>query len=349
MYDLLIIGAGPAGLAAATHAHSNGLSYLLLERADHIADTVFAYQARKFVMTEPSMIPTRSDLPFQAGSRESILDSWQRHVADKKLNVHLNAEVKTLVKEGDRFILGTAPGERYEARNVILAMGTQGNPRKLGVPGEELDNVRNRLVDAAEFQDRDILVVGAGDSALEVAIALAKENRVGLVVRGSEITRANQILMKEVLSLQASGQMTIYYNATVKHVHQGYADLTVRGDVVRVPAEFIFLKLGADPPRKFFESIGVRYSGSSKDARQILSPVYESTLPGLFIIGAASGRDLIKLGAAACCHGRAGVARDVSVGDGAPVHRRRDHHPPERLHQSLSGHRLRPRRTVEAP
>jgi CRP-like cAMP-binding protein/thioredoxin reductase/Fe-S-cluster-containing hydrogenase component 2 len=296
-YDLLIVGSGPAGLATASHARDNGLAYALLERTDHLADTIDSYQARKFVMAEPVMIPARGDLPFEAGSRESILDAWQRHVADKTLDVVFNADVKSLDKKpGGGFVLKTAAGAVYESKSVVLAMGTQGNPRKLGVAGDSLPHVKYRLVDPAEHQDQDILVVGAGDSALEIAIALSDENRVGLVVRGSEITRANEILTREILSRQAAGRMTVWYNATVREVFEGYADLTVRGDVTRVPAELIFLKLGADPPRRFFEAAGIRYSGDAKDARPILSPVHESSVPGLFLIGAASGRDLIKLG-----------------------------------------------------
>src|SRR5205085_11853181 len=196
----------------------------------------------------------------------------------------------------DALPICTAAGDEYDAAKIILAMGTQGNPRKLGVPGEDMPHVRYRLVDPAEHRDQDILVVGAGDSALEIAIALAEENRVGLVVRRPEIARANEVLTKEVLSLQANGALTVYFNANVKQVYPGYVDLSVRGDVTRIPAELIFLKLGADAPRKFFESIGVTYSGNGKDARPLLSPVYESSVPGLFLIGAASGRDLIKLG-----------------------------------------------------
>ncbi len=295
-HDLIIVGSGPAGLAAASHAQANGIDYVLLERTDHLADTVDAYQARKYVMAEPMMIPARGEVPFQAGSRESILDAWAEHVRERKLNVRFNAEVKAIARENGRFRVRTAAGDEYDAASVILAMGTQGNPRKLGVPGEEMPHVRYRLVDPAEHRDQDILVVGAGDSALEIAIALAEENRVGLVVRGPEIARANEVLTKEVLGLQATGQLTVYYNANVKQVYAGYADLSVRGEVTRIPVELIFLKLGADPPRKFFESIGIKFTGEAKDARPQLSAVHETSVPGLFLIGAASGRDLIKLG-----------------------------------------------------
>ena len=295
-FELIIVGSGPAGLAAASHAQANGIPYALLERTDHLADTVDSYQARKYVMAEPMMIPGRGEVPFQAGSREAILKAWTEHVNERTLNVRFKAEVKTIAREGERFRIRTAAGDEYDAAHVILAMGTQGNPRKLGVPGEELPHVRFRLVDPAEHREQDILVVGAGDSALEIAIALAEGNRVGLVVRGPEIARANEVLTKEVLSLQATGELTIYFNAGVKQVYPGYADLSVRGEVTRVPAELIFLKLGADAPRKFFESIGIRYSSDGKDARPLLSPVHESSVSGLFLIGAASGRDLIKLG-----------------------------------------------------
>ena len=123
-YDLAIIGGGPAGLATASHAQANGMKYILLERTDHLADTIYNYQARKFVMAEPAVIPARSDLPFQPGSREAILDAWQRHVSDQKLNVQLKAELKTLSKAGDRFVVGTAADR--STGTAVLAYRVQG-------------------------------------------------------------------------------------------------------------------------------------------------------------------------------------------------------------------------------
>ncbi|HEY0511401.1 MAG TPA: cyclic nucleotide-binding domain-containing protein [Thermoanaerobaculia bacterium] len=292
----MIVGSGPAGLSAAAQAAAGGLSYVVLERTDHLADTICCYQKRKHVMAEPGMIPQRGEIPFAAGSRESILDAWSRFVAERRLEVHFRREMVGLEKvDGGGFRVRT-PADEYQARHVVLALGTQGNPRLLGVPGEDLPHVATRLVDPDEFQDLDILVVGAGDSALEVAIALAPHNRVGLVVRTPEILKAKESLEREVLGLAARGQMKIHFSSSVARVGPDSAELKTAAGPVTVPARRIILKLGATPPRGLLEGIGVQFSGTGRESKPVLSQRYESSVPGIYLIGAITGRDLIRLG-----------------------------------------------------
>jgi CRP-like cAMP-binding protein/thioredoxin reductase len=291
----VIVGSGPAGLAAAAQAAASGLPYVVLERTDHLADTVHCYQKRKHVMAEPGMIPQRGEIPFAAGARESVLDVWSRFAGERRLNVRFRQEMLGLERPDAGFLVRTATDE-YEAANVILAIGTQGNPRRLGAPGEELPHVSTRLVDPDEFRDVDILVVGGGDSALEVAIALAPHNRVGLVVRTPEILKAKESLEREVLGLQARGQMKIYFSSTVARVEPDFAELKTPDGPVTVPARQIILKLGATPPRGLLEGMGVQFAGSGRESKPVLSYRYESSVPGLYLIGAVTGRDLIKLG-----------------------------------------------------
>ena len=291
----MIVGSGPAGLSAAAQAAANGLEYVVLERTDHLADTLHCYQKRKHVMAEPGMIPQRGDLPFAAGSRESILDAWAAFSAERRLDVRFRQEMTGLEKAGDRFLVRTAADE-YDAGRVILALGTQGNPRGLGAPGEDLPHVSTRLVDPDEVRDEDVLVVGAGDSALEVAIALAPHNRVGLVVRTPEILKAKESLEREVLGLQARGQMKIHFSSSVARIERDTAELKTGDGLVRVPAQRIILKLGATPPRGLLEGIGVKFAGTGRESKPVLSYQYESSVPGLYLIGAVTGRDLIKLG-----------------------------------------------------
>lgn len=295
-HELVIVGAGPGGLAAAAHARELGLDCLLLERSNHLADTVFCYQARKHVMAEPALVPLRSELTFAAGSRESILESWQHSVETRRLPVRFGAELVRLERLADGFFrLGLKGGESLEARKVVLALGTQGNPRPLGVPGEDLPHVVTRLVDPAAFSGADLMVVGAGDSALEIAIALASANTVSLVVRGSEITKAKASLEREVLALERGKKLRIFFGSTVTRVNHATVELQTPDGPKTVPVRQVFLKLGADPPRRLLESWGVTFRGQGREARPALSPTYESAVPGLFLIGAVAGADLIKL------------------------------------------------------
>jgi len=300
-YDLAIVGAGPAGLAAAARARANGVSYVVLERTDHLADTVHRYQKRKLVMAEPSPVPRRSELPFEAGSREEVLGSWQRFVAEAGLEVRFEREVTGVERRGDGFLLRArrgegGPTEEVRAARVVLALGTRGNPRRLGVPGEDLPHVAYRLEDPDAHADEEIVVVGAGDSALEVALALSERNRVHLVVRTPEIVRAKERLEREVVARESSGQVQIHYRTTVRRIGDGFVDLAGADADLRVTAGRVIVQIGADPPRKLLEGWGIDFAGDARDARPVLGPGYESTVPGLHLIGAVSGRDLIKLG-----------------------------------------------------
>ncbi|MGD2115434.1 MAG: cyclic nucleotide-binding domain-containing protein [Acidobacteriota bacterium] len=297
-HDLVVVGAGPAGLSAAGHAREEGLSCVLLERTEHLADTVFRYQKRKHVMAEPGLIPLRSPLGFEAGSREAVLAAWERFAAERDLDVRFRHEVTAVEKEAPDggFLVRTAAGAAFAAPHVVLALGTQGNPRKLGVPGEDLPHVTDRLVDPAEHRDRDVVVVGAGDSALEVALALCEANRVSLVVRKPEIVRAKEALEREALQRQAAGELTIHFSTTVERVEEGAIVLASPDGVLEQPADLVIAKIGTYPPRAFLEGLGIELTGPGREAPPKLGRGYESSVPGLHLIGAVSGRDLIKLG-----------------------------------------------------
>ena len=293
-HQLVIVGAGPAGLAAASQAEANGLDYVLLERADHLADTIHCYQKRKHVMAEPSQIPARSGVPFAVGSREAILAGWSQHVEDKGLKLRLRSELLGLERGGAGFLVRTSRGD-LEAERVVLAIGTQGTPRGLDAPGEDLPHVAMRLVDPDDFVDRSIVVVGAGDSALEVALALCERNRVSLVVRRPEIVRAKEALLKDLAKRQASGQLEVLYSTTVRRVLPTAIELKGAQQDSTLQCDQVFLKIGTLLPRKLIEGFGVEFASPDDDARPVLSGSYQSSVPGLYLIGAVTGRDLIRL------------------------------------------------------
>jgi len=296
-FELVIVGAGPAGLSAAARAQANGMDYTVLERTDHLADTVFRYLKGKPVMAEPSVIPLRSDIPFAAGKREEVLEGWQRAAGEQDLRIQFGQAVTALSRENGGFRLTTS-GATYEAKWVVLAVGTQGNPRRLGVPGEDSPHVSHHLQDAAEHAGEDVVVVGAGDSALEVALALsdAQAARVHLVVRKPEIQRAKEALEREVIKRESRGDLEIHYSTTVAAIEEDAIRLKGPGGDLRVPAQRVFLMIGANPPRRFLEEVGVRFSGEGREAKPVLDARYQSTVPGLYLIGALTGRDLIKPG-----------------------------------------------------
>lgn len=147
MFKVAIVGSGPSGLSAAAHAAELGESHVLLESEPHAADTIYKYQKGKYVMAEPSVLPLRSPLSFAAGTREAVLGAWDAEIAKYKVNLKHGAGVTSITGKRGAFALQLTNGETVEAEHVVLAIGLQGNLRKLGVPGENLPVVQYQLDD----------------------------------------------------------------------------------------------------------------------------------------------------------------------------------------------------------
>lgn len=303
-YRIAIVGSGPAGLSAACRAAQMGDSHVLLEAQPHLSNTIFRYQKGKHVMAEPGVLPLRAAAGFQAGKREAILKTWESDVAKAGVNLRHRAEVTKVEKAGDGFRLTLASGESLGAERVVLAIGVQGNLRKLGAPGEDLPYVQYQLDDPEEYRGETIAVVGAGDAAIENAIALAAQNTVYIVNRKGEFSRAKDGNNAAILQAIEEGRVKVYYNAGVEGVAElpaGHASgrrmalkLNTRDGVVDLPCDRVIGRLGATPPREFVEACGIRFPSKDPAAVPSVSATYESNVPGLYIVGALAGYPLIK-------------------------------------------------------
>lgn len=299
-FRIAVVGSGPSGLSAAARAAQLGLRHILLEAESHLSNTIFRYQKGKHVMAEPGVLPLRSPLPFEAGKREQVLGAWAHGAAGIKVNAKMNAGVKAIKGEKGRFELELANGETLQAEAVVLAIGLQGNLRKLGCPGEDLDYVQYQLDDPDEYQDESIVVVGAGDAGIENALALHGHNRVTILNRDSEFTRAKDANNAAVLKAIEKGDMKCSYQSSIIRVEaldsRPRLRLTLKTANGEMPLECdrVIARLGAMPPRKFVESCGITFPSADPNSVPAVSPTYESNVPGLYVIGALAGFPLIK-------------------------------------------------------
>ena len=293
--DLVIVGSGPAGLSAAARAGNLGISYVLLESSDAPANTIRRYQKGKHVMAEPAVVPLRSDLGFAAGTREAVLDGWQSGLEKLAVNIRYGAEVVAISGARPELIVQLSNGESLQCAAVVLAIGLQGNPRKLGVAGESDASVQYTLDDPDEFSDETIVVVGAGDAAIENAVALSRKNKVIIVNRRDEFARAKEGNLTLITRAIEDGLISCFYNSGVASVEPGKAiNLSTETGETQVECNRIIARIGAIPPRRFVESCGVEFPGDDLTTLPELSGHYESNVAGLYIIGALGGYPLIK-------------------------------------------------------
>lgn len=263
-HDLVVVGAGPAGLACALQARLAQLNFVVLEQ-DTIGGTVAKYPRRKLVMTQPVDLPGYGRLDRESYSKEELIEVWQHVVEMLELPI-LTGEVFAIVeRDADGlFTVRTNRGE-FRARNVCLALGRRGTPNKLNVPGEERSKVAYSLLDAQSFRDRHVLVVGGGDSAVEAALGLAEQpgNRVTISYRREAFFRLkarNESRLRDALE---SGRMTALLSSEVLEIGEQHVDLVTRNganeQAVRIENDDVLVLAGGMPPYQLLEKSGISF------------------------------------------------------------------------------------------
>jgi thioredoxin reductase len=255
--DLVVIGAGPAGIAASLGALDNKLNFVTVEQ-ETLGGTVAHYPRGKLVMTAPVHMPMVGKIEFTETTKEQLLDFWQKVEKKTGVSIQYQERVEEITVEGDGYLVTTTRGS-YRTRTVLLAIGRRGTPRKLGVPGEDLPKVVYRLIDAGQYCGQDVLVVGGGDSALEAAISIAEQpdTRVTVSYRSGTFSRAKEKNRKKVAQAESEGRLTVLFNSNVKLIKKDNVLIDQDGELLEIRNDDVIISAGGVLPTPFLKKIGI--------------------------------------------------------------------------------------------
>jgi len=266
-YDLVVVGAGPAGISASLCAKNHNMKCLTLEQ-DTLGGTVFTFPRSKIVMTSPMDLPLYGKVKLYETSKSELLDLWKDVITKHNIQIKENSKVESITQEEDHFIISTLSGERYSTRSVVLAIGRRGTPRKLGVPGEELEKVAYRLLDSDIIKKKNIIVVGGGDSAIESALLLAGHNNVILSYRGDVFSRIKQKNNERVREAAVSGLVDLQFNTNLIRIDKDFITLdnVKTGQQQVIKNDLVYIFAGGELPTQFLTKVGIHITKKFGDA-----------------------------------------------------------------------------------
>lgn len=298
--DVLIVGAGPAGLSAAAQAKKAGLNYVLLEASSSIADTIQSFARGKWIMAEPITIPQRSVLSFKASSKENVIKSWQKEAAKQNLNIQFDSRVSGIKKHESGYEVLCEDQQAFLTEKLVLAFGIQGKPVSLAPELDPFGLASYRIPKDGAWENKSILIVGAGDSAVEEAMLLAEKNQVLLLNRKRGFDRCKKGNQTAIDAAIASKKVKCSYESEIlelKPSPDGRCLVRIKTPqgVKRAIVDHVLARIGAHPPQRMLQELGLDLA-FTEDGKLKADAYGETSLPSVFAAGAITGQPLIKQG-----------------------------------------------------
>ncbi len=256
-FDVIIVGAGPAGISAALHAKKNKLKFLVLEQ-DTLGGTVFTFPRSKIVMTSPMNLPLYGKVKLSETSKAELLNLWNKVLNENDISIRENCKVESIVQENNHFKVGIPTGDEFTTEKVLLAIGRRGTPRKLNVPGEDTEKVAYRLLEPEFISDKNIIVVGGGDSAVEAALSLMDDNHVTLSYRSEAFKRIKPKNDAKIKQAVTDGKIEMLFNSNLTAIAEKEIDLSLKnGEVLQLENDLVYIFAGGELPTQFLQKIGI--------------------------------------------------------------------------------------------
>lgn len=257
-YDLIVVGAGPAGISATLAAKKAGLKVLTLEQ-DTLGGTVYTFPRSKIVMTHPMDLPLHGKVKMKETNKTELLNLWTEVISKNGITITENAKVNSIQFENNIFTVEIDKNRKYTTQTVLLAIGRRGTPRKLNVPGENTEKVAYKLIESEDIIDKKIMIVGGGDSAVESALLLAEQNEVTISYRSDVFARLkpkNKLKIEEAITHKT---LNVIFNSNVVSIEPTEILIKKDGneDINRIPNDLIFIFAGGELPTQFLKKIGI--------------------------------------------------------------------------------------------
>ena len=292
IYDVLIIGGGPIGIACGLEAQKNNLAYVIVEKGP-IVNSLFNYPVNMQFFSSSERLEI-DDIPFISKEakpkRDEALEYYRRIVTSNALNIKLFEKVQGVEQAEELFKVATDKGH-YNARNVIVATGFYDLPNKLGVPGEDLDKVSHYYKDPHFYASQKLAVIGASNSAVDAALECwRKGSEVTMIIRGPEVgKRVKYWVRPDILNRIEEGSIAVYYNSEVLEIKEDAILIDTPDGEIRLENDFVLALTGYMPNFAFLESMGIELSKDDKKFPSYNEETMETNVAGLYLAGVICG------------------------------------------------------------